>query len=121
VKPLTIESQFQAGWPSGVKKLMAKGAITLKDGYVEQSNFDTYTPPYIIDAPVAVAVHIVPRHGETIWMRASHCSCDSPAASTLCPVDWQALPQLAIGDGVVKRNPNVEEASRSRVRRMTRH
>jgi len=60
VKPLTIESQFQAGVAFGVSKLMAKGAITLKDGYVEQSNFDTYTPPYIIDAPVAVAVHIVP-------------------------------------------------------------
>jgi len=60
VKPLTIESQFQAGVAFGVSKLMAKGAITLKDGYVEQSNFDTYTPPYIIDAPVAVDVHIVP-------------------------------------------------------------
>lgn len=60
VNPLTIESQFQAGVAFGVSQLMAKGAITLKDGYVEQSNFDAYTPPYIIDAPVAVDVYIVP-------------------------------------------------------------
>ena len=60
VNPATIESQFQAGMAFGVSQLMAKGAITLKDGYVEQSNFDAYTPPYISDAPVAVDVHIVP-------------------------------------------------------------
>ena len=39
---------------------MAKGAVTLKDGVVEQRNFDGYTPPYIKDAPVVVDVHIVP-------------------------------------------------------------
>jgi CO/xanthine dehydrogenase Mo-binding subunit len=33
---------------------MAKGAMTLKDGHVEQRNFDGYTPPYIADAPVTV-------------------------------------------------------------------
>ena len=60
VNPLTIESQFQAGVAFGVSQLMAKGAITLKDGRVEQRNFDDYTPPYIMDAPVAVDVHIVP-------------------------------------------------------------
>src|SRR5262249_31799415 len=60
VNPLTIESQFQAGVAFGVSQLMAKGAITFKDGRVEQGNFDGYTPPYIVDAPVAVDVHIVP-------------------------------------------------------------
>src|SRR3989442_15482981 len=60
VNPLTIESQFQAGVCFGVSQLMAKGAITLKDGYVQQSNFDAYTLPYIIDTPAAVDVHIVP-------------------------------------------------------------
>jgi isoquinoline 1-oxidoreductase subunit beta len=60
VNPLTIESQFQAGVSFGVSQLMAKGAITFKDGYAQQNNFDGYTPPYIIDAPVAVDVHIVP-------------------------------------------------------------
>ena len=60
VNPMTIESQFQGGLAFGVTQLMAKGAITLKDGRVEQRNFDGYTPPYIMDAPVAVDVHIVP-------------------------------------------------------------
>jgi len=60
VNPLTIESQFQGGVAFGVTQLMAKGAITFKDGRVEQRNFDGYTPPYIIDAPVTVDVHIVP-------------------------------------------------------------
>jgi isoquinoline 1-oxidoreductase subunit beta len=59
VNPLTIESQFQAGMSFGVSQLMAKGAITFKNGLVEQTNFDGYTPPYMSDAPVAVDVHIV--------------------------------------------------------------
>jgi len=60
VNPLTIESQFQAGVSFGVSQLMAKGAITFKNGRAQQNNFDGYTPPYIVDAPVAVDVHIVP-------------------------------------------------------------
>jgi isoquinoline 1-oxidoreductase subunit beta len=60
VNPLTVESQFQAGSAFAVQQLMTKGAITFKNGYVEQNNFDGYTPPYIMDAPTAVDVHIVP-------------------------------------------------------------
>jgi isoquinoline 1-oxidoreductase beta subunit len=60
VNSLGVESQFQAGVAFGLTQLMAKGAITLKDGRVEQRNFDGFTPPYIVDAPIAVDVHIVP-------------------------------------------------------------
>ncbi|HEV2022835.1 MAG TPA: xanthine dehydrogenase family protein molybdopterin-binding subunit [Terriglobales bacterium] len=60
VNPLSVESQFQGGMTFGLSQLVAKGAITLKDGRVEQRNFDGYRPPYIGDAPVAVDVHIVP-------------------------------------------------------------
>ncbi len=60
VNPLTVESQFQAGVSFGVSQLMAKGAITFKEGRAQQNNFDGYTPPYIMDAPVAVDVHLVP-------------------------------------------------------------
>jgi isoquinoline 1-oxidoreductase beta subunit len=73
VNPLTIESQFQGGIAFGLTQLMAKGAITLKDGRVEQTNFDTFTPPYITDAPVAIDVHIVP-------------STEAPTACGECPV-----------------------------------
>ena len=60
VNSLGVESQFQAGVAFGLTQLMAKGAITLKDGRVEQRNFDGFTPPYIVDAPIAVDVHIAP-------------------------------------------------------------
>jgi isoquinoline 1-oxidoreductase beta subunit len=70
---MTVESQFQGGLAFGVSQLMEKGAITLKDGRVEQRNFDGYTPPYIKDAPMAVDVHIVP-------------SSEPPTAVGECPV-----------------------------------
>jgi len=60
VNPLTIESQFQAGLGFGLTQLVSGGAITLKNGRVEQRNFDSYAPPYIVDAPVDIDVHIVP-------------------------------------------------------------
>ena len=73
VNPLTVESQFQGGFVFGLTQLMARGAITLKDGVVEQRNFDGYTPPYIADAPVDVEVHIVP-------------TTDAPTGVGECPV-----------------------------------
>jgi isoquinoline 1-oxidoreductase subunit beta len=60
VNPLSIENQFQGGAVFGMTQLMAKGAITLKDGRVEQRNFDGFTPPSIVDAPAVIDVHIVP-------------------------------------------------------------
>ena len=44
----------------GLTQLMGKGAITLRDGRVEQSNFHQYVPPYMPDAPPSIEVHIVP-------------------------------------------------------------
>ena len=43
VNPLTIESQVQGGLAFGLIQLMAKGAITFKDGQVEQRNFHDFT------------------------------------------------------------------------------
>ena len=60
VNPLSIESQFQGGIIFGLTQIVAKGAITLKNGRVEQRNFDGFAPPYIGDAPVTIDVHIVP-------------------------------------------------------------
>ncbi len=87
VNPLTIESQFQAGVAFGVTQLMAKGAITLKDGRVEQRNFDGYTPPYIIDAPVAVDVHIVPNSE-------APSGCGEPPVPVISPAVVNALAKL---------------------------
>ena len=87
VNPLTVESQFQAGVAFGVTQLMAKAAITLKDGRVEQRNFDGYTPPYIIDAPVTVDVHIVPS-------TEAPTGCGEPPVPVISPAVINALTKL---------------------------
>jgi len=87
VNPLTIESQFQGGLGFGVTQLMAQGAITLKDGRVEQRNFDGYTPPYIVHAPVTVDVHIVPS-------TEAPTGCGEPPVPVISPAVVNALAKL---------------------------
>ena len=87
VNPLTIESQFQGGVGFGLTQLMTKGAITLADGRVEQRNFDGYAPPYIIDAPVMVDVHIVPS-------TEAPTGCGEPPVPVISPAVVNALARL---------------------------
>jgi isoquinoline 1-oxidoreductase subunit beta len=87
VNPLSIESQFQAGVTFGLSQLMAKGAVTLKNGQVEQRNFDGYVPPYIVDAPVAVDVHIVPSSEAPT-------GCGEPPVPVISPAVVNALARL---------------------------
>jgi isoquinoline 1-oxidoreductase beta subunit len=87
VNPLSVESQFQAGLSFGLSQLMAKGAITLKNGMVEQRNFDGYVPPYIVDAPVAVDVHIVPS-------TEAPTGCGEPPVPVISPAVVNALARL---------------------------
>ncbi|HJU55218.1 MAG TPA: xanthine dehydrogenase family protein molybdopterin-binding subunit [Pyrinomonadaceae bacterium] len=87
VNPLSIESQFQAGVGFGLSQLMAKGAVTLKDGRVEQRNFDGYVPPYMPDAPVAVDVHIVPS-------AEAPSGCGEPPVPVISPAVVNALSKL---------------------------
>jgi isoquinoline 1-oxidoreductase beta subunit len=87
VNPLTIESQFQAGVGFGLSQLMAGGAITFRDGHVEQRNFDTYVPPYMPDAPVAVDVHIVPSAEPPT-------GCGEPPVPVISPAVVNALSKL---------------------------
>lgn len=60
VNPLSIEAQCQGGIIFGLSQIVPKGAITLKNGRVEQRNFDGFAPPYIGDTPPTIEVHIVP-------------------------------------------------------------
>jgi isoquinoline 1-oxidoreductase beta subunit len=87
VNPLTVESQFQAGVAFGLTQLMAKGAITLRDGVVEQRNFDGYVPPYMPDAPVTVDVHIVPS-------TEAPSGCGEPPVPVISPAVVNALTRL---------------------------
>ena len=87
VNPLTIESQFQAGIGFGLSQMMANGAITFKDGIAEQRNFDRYTPPYIVDTPVMVDVHIVPS-------TEAPTGCGEPPVPVISPAVANALAKL---------------------------
>jgi isoquinoline 1-oxidoreductase beta subunit len=57
VNPDTIEAQVQGGTFFGLTAALY-GAITLKNGRVEQGNFDTYRPLRIDEVPV-VETHLV--------------------------------------------------------------
>jgi isoquinoline 1-oxidoreductase beta subunit len=87
VNPLTVESQFQGGLGFGLTQLVAKGAITLKDGRIEQRNFDGYAPPYIIDVPTTVDVHIVPSTEPPT-------GCGEPPVPVISPAVVNALSRL---------------------------
>jgi isoquinoline 1-oxidoreductase beta subunit len=58
VNPRTIEAQVQGAAVMGLSMCLPGGAITLKDGEVQQSNFGDFSVPRITDMP-EVAVHIV--------------------------------------------------------------
>jgi isoquinoline 1-oxidoreductase subunit beta len=87
VNPLSVESQFQGGLGFGLTQLMAKGAITLKDGQIEQRNFDGYAPPYIIDVPTTIDVHIVPSTEPPT-------GCGEPPVPVISPAVVNALSKL---------------------------
>ncbi|HEX7289313.1 MAG TPA: xanthine dehydrogenase family protein molybdopterin-binding subunit [Candidatus Angelobacter sp.] len=87
VNPLTIESQMQGGVTFGISQLVPGGAITLKDGRVEQRNWDGYTPPYIKDAPVAAEVYIVPSSEKPS-------GCGEPPVPVISPAIVNALTRL---------------------------
>jgi isoquinoline 1-oxidoreductase beta subunit len=87
VNPLTIESQMQGGVTFGITQLMSRGAITLKEGRVDQRNWDGYTPPYMKDAPVTAEVYIVPSTEKPS-------GCGEPPVPVISPAVVNALSRL---------------------------
>ncbi|MDP9964819.1 isoquinoline 1-oxidoreductase beta subunit [Variovorax beijingensis] len=59
VNPRSVEAQVQGAAVMGLSMCLPGGAITLKDGEVQQSNFGDFTVARITDMP-EFAVHIVP-------------------------------------------------------------
>ncbi|MCJ8206831.1 xanthine dehydrogenase family protein molybdopterin-binding subunit [Pseudomonas sp. RGM2987] len=59
VNPRSVEAQVQGAALMGLSMCLPGGAITLKDGVVQQSNFADFSVPRITDMP-QIAVHIVP-------------------------------------------------------------
>jgi isoquinoline 1-oxidoreductase beta subunit len=58
VNPDTVRAQLQSAVIFGISAALY-GEITLKDGRVEQTNFDTYQVLRIDEAPTAIDVHLV--------------------------------------------------------------
>jgi isoquinoline 1-oxidoreductase beta subunit len=87
VNPLTIESQCQGGVIFGLSQLMAKAAITLKEGHVEQRNFDGFQLPYMKDTPPTIDVHIVPSGDKPT-------GCGEPPVPAIAPAVVNALFRL---------------------------
>ena len=63
VNPLGVEAQVEGGIVWGLSSAL-KGAITFRDGQVEQSTFRDF-PVLRIDETPAIEVHLVPSHGES--------------------------------------------------------
>lgn len=59
VNPRRVEAQVQGAALMGLSMCLPGGAITLKDGVVQQSNFADFSVPRITDMP-EFAVHVVP-------------------------------------------------------------
>ena len=100
VNPLTIEAQVHSGLVFGLTQLVAGGAITLKDGIVQQRNFDAFAPPYMADAPVAIDVHIVPSSEDPTGLGETPVPVISPAVvnalAVLTGKRYRALPLAAL-------------------------
>ena len=104
VNPDTVEAQIQSAIIFGVTAALY-GEITLKDGRVEQANFDTYQMLRMNEAP-AVEVHIVQSREPPGGMGEAGTSCIVPAVANAVyaatgkrlrklPVDTAALKQPA--------------------------
>jgi isoquinoline 1-oxidoreductase subunit beta len=85
VNPLSIEAQCQGAIGFGLTQLMS--GITLKDGEVEQSNFNEFRPPYMSDAPAVIDVHIVPSNDAPLGV-------GEPATPIISPAVVNALARL---------------------------
>lgn len=59
VNPRSVEAQVQGAALMGLSMCLPGGAITLKEGVVQQSNFADFSVPRITDMP-EFAVHVVP-------------------------------------------------------------
>jgi isoquinoline 1-oxidoreductase beta subunit len=104
VNPDTVQAQIQSAVMFGVTAALY-GAITLKEGRVEQSNFHDYRPLRINEAP-AVDVHIVSSLEPPGGMGEAGTSCVVPAVTNAVfaatgkrlrklPIDTNALKQSA--------------------------
>lgn len=86
INPKSVEAQVQGSVVMALGTTLPGHRITLKDGQVEQGNFDRYTLPRINQTP-AIAVHIVPSDAPPKGM-------GEPALPPLAPAFANAVARL---------------------------
>jgi isoquinoline 1-oxidoreductase beta subunit len=102
VNPDTIRAQIQSGIVFGITAAL-HGEITLKDGRVEQSNFDTYPMLRMNEAP-AVEVHIVASAESPGGMGEAGTSAIVPAiANAVFAATGKRLRRMPVDAGVLKQ------------------
>jgi isoquinoline 1-oxidoreductase beta subunit len=102
VNPNTVEAQIQSGIIFGVTAALY-GEVTLKDGRVEQSNFDSYQMLRINEAP-AIEVHIVKSAEPPGGMGETGTSAIVPAiANAIFAATGKRLRKMPVDAGVLKQ------------------
>jgi isoquinoline 1-oxidoreductase beta subunit len=102
VNPDTVQAQIQSGIIFGTTAALY-GEITLKDGRVEQSNFDTYQMVRIDEAP-AIEVHIVKNQEAPGGMGETGTSAVVPAiANAIFAATGKRLRKMPVDSGVLKQ------------------
>jgi len=102
VNPNIVQAQIQSGIMFGVTAALY-GAITVKNGKVEQGNFDTYEILRMQDAP-AVEVHIVESTEAPGGMGETGTSCVVPAVTNaIFAATGKRLRQLPVDTAVLQR------------------
>lgn len=102
VNPDTIQAQIQSAIMFGVTAALY-GEITLKDGRIEQSNFDTYQILRMNEAP-EVEVHIVQSRGPPGGMGETGTSAVVPAvANAIFAATGKRLRKMPVDTAVLKQ------------------
>ena len=97
-----VRAQIQSGINFGVTAALY-GEITLKDGRVEQSNFDTYSVLRMNEAP-AIEVHIVKSSAPPGGMGETGTSASVPAvANAIFAATGKRLPKMPVDANAPKQ------------------
>ena len=86
INPLTIEAQAQGAIAMAISTTLPGSAITLKDGVVQQQNFNDYTVARMPDMP-RVEIHVVPSEDPPTGM-------GEPGLPPLAPAFANAIAKL---------------------------
>jgi isoquinoline 1-oxidoreductase subunit beta len=105
VNPDTIAAQMESGITFGLSAALY-GAITLKNGRVEQSNFDAY-PVVRLDAMPRVEVQIVKSRRPAHRAGGGQCPFCCERSARSCPADDTGEDQDGSGQGITALRPAV--------------